>query len=42
MLTEYLGFPIILSETILDARRSVNKGDFSQKEMGDFLAGFSR
>ena len=32
-------FPL---QTILDARRSVNKGDFSQKEMGDFLAGFSR
>lgn len=32
-------FPL---QTILDARRSVNEGEFSQKEMGDFLAGFSR
>jgi len=32
-------FPL---QTILDARRSVDKGEFSQKEMGDFLAGFSR
>jgi hypothetical protein len=32
-------FPL---QTILDARRSVNEGEFSQKEMGDYLAGFSR
>ena len=32
-------FPL---QTILDARRSVNRGDFTQKEMGDFLAGFTR
>jgi|TARA_E500000178_G_scaffold325461_1_gene352833 hypothetical protein len=32
-------FPL---QTILDSRRSVDKGEFSQKEMGDFLAGFSR
>ena len=32
-------FPL---QTILDARRSVNRGDFTQKEMSDFLAGFTR
>jgi hypothetical protein len=32
-------FPL---QTILDARRSVNRGDFTQKEMSDFLAGFKR
>ena len=32
-------FPL---QTILDARREVDSGNFTQKEMGDFLAGFKR
>tara|TARA_B100000242_G_scaffold293991_1_gene274083 strand:- start:1844 stop:3334 length:1491 start_codon:yes stop_codon:yes gene_type:complete len=32
-------FPL---QTILDARREVDSGNFTQKEMSDFLAGFTR